>query len=334
MSERQTVISSVGAIKQGPKALRLYMEMCAKCGTCASVCPVYYGKPDPKYNPANRSDLIRSLYKRYNTRSGKLLGRLAGAQGFDQAQFEEWKDIFYSCTTCRRCAQFCPFGIDNSVITRKARTILDTLGRTPARLQKVVKTALDTRNTDGASAEAFKAAIAFIEEEMRDEHGVDIRIPIDVASAEYMYLPPSGDALVNIEATMGVAKVFHVLGLGDRWTMSSRCFDGANYGLFTGNDAQMKAANKACVDEAKRLQVKVLLMGECGHAHRVMKRMMEIGKLVGNAAVRDRQLHGMDGRADSGRQAAVRQEQEPAVRHVPRPLQLREVLRHRRALRA
>ena len=281
MSDAQTVLDSVGAIKQGPKALRLYMEMCAKCGTCASVCPVYYGKPDPKYNPANRSDLIAKLYRRHNTLAGKLLGSLAGAQDFDQAEFEEWRDIFYSCTTCRRCAQYCPFGIDNSVITRKARTILDTLGRTPARLQKVVKTALDTRNTDGASAEAFKAAIAFIEEEMRDEHGVDIRIPIDVASAEYMYLPPSGDALVNIEATMGVAKVFHVLGLGDRWTMSSRCFDGANYGLFTGNDAQMKAANKACVDEAKRLQVKVLLMGECGHAHRVMKRMMEIGKWWG-----------------------------------------------------
>ncbi len=63
--------------------------------------------------------------------------------------------------------------------------------------------------------------------------------------AEYLYLPPSGDALVNIEATMGIAKVFHVLGMGDRWTMSSRCFDGANYGLFTGNDAHMKADQQA-----------------------------------------------------------------------------------------
>jgi Fe-S oxidoreductase len=275
MSDQQVVVGAINAIKRGPKALRLYMDLCAKCGTCAEVCPVYYGKQDAKYNPANRSDLIRSLYKRYNTLWGKLLGRLAGARDFDQAELEKWKDIFYSCTTCRRCAQYCPFGIDNSVITRKARTILDALGRTPVRLQKVVKTALDTRNTDGASAEAFKAAVAFIEEEMRDEHGVDIKIPVDRVGAESLYLPPSGDVLVNIEATMGVAKVFHVLGMSDRWTMSSRCFDGANYGLFTGNDAQMKATNKECIDEAKRLGVSVLLMGECGHAHRVMTRMME-----------------------------------------------------------
>ena len=281
MSDQQSVLGSVNAIKKGPRSLRLYMDLCAKCGTCAEVCPVYQGKQDPKYNPANRSDLIRSLYKRHNTLAGRLFGALAGAKDFDQAKFEEWRELLYSCTTCRRCAQYCPFGIDNSVITRKGRTILDGLGRTPASLQKVVKTALETRNTDGASAEAFKAAIAFIEEEMRDEHGVDIRIPVDVMGAEYLYLPPSGDALVNTEATMGIAKLFHVLGMGDRWTMSSRCFDGANYGLFTGNDAHMKAINKACIDEAKRLGVKVLLMGECGHAHRVMERMMTGGKWWG-----------------------------------------------------
>jgi len=282
MTDQETVVKCIGAIKAGPRALRLSMDVCAKCGTCAEVCPVYYGKKDPKYNPAHRADLIRSIYKRHNTLAGKIFGGLAGAKDFDQAEFEQWQDIFYSCTTCRRCAQFCPVGIDNSVITRKGRTILDGLGRTPARLQKVVKTALDTHNTDGASAEAFKAAIAFIEEEMRDEHGIDIKIPVDVLGADYYYLPPSGDALVNIEATMGVAKVFHVLGMGNKWTMSSTCFDGANYGLFTGNDAHMKATNKACVDEAKRLGVKVLLMGECGHAFRVMKRMMEASKWWGD----------------------------------------------------
>jgi Fe-S oxidoreductase len=275
MSDRQVVVDSINSIKKAPKALRLYMDLCAKCGTCATVCPVYYGSPESKYNPANRSDLIRRLYKRHNTVSGRILGRLSGAKDFDQQEFEQWQELFYSCTACRRCAQFCPVGIDNSVITRKGRAILDSLGRTPATLKKVVQVSLERRNTDGASAEAFRAAVEFIEGEMLEEHGVAIKIPIDVVGADYFYLPPSGDVLVNIEATMGIAKVFHVLGMGDRWTMSSRCFDGANYGLFTGNDAQMKTINQTCVDEAKRLGAKYLLMGECGHAYRIMKRMME-----------------------------------------------------------
>ena len=76
---------------------------------------------------------------------------------------------------------------------------------------------------------------------------------------------------------MGVAKVFYVLGMKDKWTMSSKCFDGANYGLFTGNDDDMKADNKLYVDTAKELGCEVMLMGECGHAYRIMKMMMEAG---------------------------------------------------------
>ncbi len=272
---KEKVVDAIKAIQKGPRAMRMYMEMCAKCGTCASVCPVYFGKNDKRYNPAERTDLIRRIYRKHCTLSGRLLGALAGAADFDPADIDQWEKIFYECTGCRRCASFCPFGIDHSVITRKARAILDQIGRTPETMQKVVQISLETGNTDGANAAAFRAAIEFLEEEMKDEHGIDVKIPVDVEGAEYFYVPPSGDVLVNPEATMGLAKVFHVLGMADKWTMSSKCFDGANYGLFTGNDGDMKNDNKLYVEETKKLGAKVLLMGECGHAHRIMKMMME-----------------------------------------------------------
>jgi Fe-S oxidoreductase len=278
MSENNTkeqVVESIKAMKDGPRAMRMYMEMCVKCGTCASVCPVYYGKSEKRYNPAERTDLIRRIYRKYNTLGGRLFGKFAGAEDFDPADLEDWQIIFYECTGCRRCAMFCPFGIDHSVITRKGRALLDKLGMTPETMARVVKISLETGNTDGAGEAAFRAAIDFLEEEMQDEHGIEIKIPIDVKGADYFYVPPSGDVLVNPEATMGVAKVFHVLGMADQWTMSSKCFDGANYGLFTGNDGDMKADNKLYVEEAKELGTKVMLMGECGHAYRIMKMMME-----------------------------------------------------------
>jgi Fe-S oxidoreductase len=279
---KNKVEAAIAAIDKGPKVLKLYMEMCAKCGTCASVCPVYYGNSEKRINPAVRSDLIRGIYKRLTSSSGKLLGELIGANDFKEEELDRWIEDFYSCTGCRRCATFCPFGIDNSVITRKGRAILDQLGLTPEVMQKVIEVSLKTGNTDGATPKAFMAAIEFLEEEMKEEHGVDIKIPVDVEGAEYFYVPPSGDVLVNIEATTGVAKVFHVLGMSDKWTMSSKCFDGANYGLFTGNDNNMKEDNKLYVEEAKRLGVKTMLMGECGHAHRIMKFMMEPGKWWGD----------------------------------------------------
>ena len=274
-SNKEKVVDAIKAIKKGPRAMRMYMEMCAKCGVCSTVCPVYQGKPEKRYNPAERTDLIRRIYRKYCTLTGRLFGKAAGAEDFNPDDLEEWKKIFYECTGCRRCAMFCPFGIDHSVITRKGRAILDQLGMTPATMQKVVEVSLKTGNTDGANEAAFRAAIEFLEEEMEEEHGIPIKIPVDLEGAEYFHVPPSGDVLVNPEATMGLAKVFHVLGMSDKWTMSSKCFDGANYGLFTGNDADMKADNKMYVEETRRLGAKVMLMGECGHAYRIMKMMME-----------------------------------------------------------
>jgi Fe-S oxidoreductase len=278
----QEVVKAITAIEGGPQVLKVYMDNCVKCGTCAVQCPVYYGNPQKKYNPAVRSDLIRSIYKKHSTTTGKLLGGLVGARDYQEGEIEDWIEHFYSCTGCRRCATYCPMGIDNSVITRKGRAILDKLGMTPDTMKKVVDISLQTGNTDGASPEAFMSAVAFLEEEMKDEHGIDIKIPVDVEGAEYFYVPPSGDVLVNPEATTGIAKVFYALGMQDKWTMCSRLFDGANYGLFTGDDASMKADNKPYVEEAKRLGVKTLFMGECGHAYRIMKMMMEPAKWWGN----------------------------------------------------
>ena len=100
MSENyaKEVVDAITAIEKGPKALKLYMEMCARCGTCASVCPVYYGKKDSQYNPVLRSDLIRAIYKKHSTTAGKLLGELAGARDYREGELEQWVEDFYSCT--------------------------------------------------------------------------------------------------------------------------------------------------------------------------------------------------------------------------------------------
>jgi Fe-S oxidoreductase len=277
---RQGVVDACKSMKNGPRVLRLYMEMCAKCGTCADQCPVYQGDPTKYNNPALRSDLIRKVFKKHATTSGKLFGPLVGAEDINgDFEMDKFVESFYECTGCRRCATFCPMGIDNSVITRKGRAIADKLGYTPERLQKVIEISLQTGNTDGANTAALKETVRFLEEEIKDDCGIDVRIPYDDVGAEVFFVPPSGDLLVNPEAVMGIAKVFHKMGL--RWTLSSKAFDGANYGLFTGDDVSMKEDNKLYVEEAKRLKCKTLMMGECGHAHRIMKFMMEPGQWWG-----------------------------------------------------
>jgi Fe-S oxidoreductase len=265
-------LSAVKAIKEGPRALQLYMDICAKCGTCAEQCHLSRADPQRRSNPAARSDLIRSLYKQNGSLLKSILRPLANGNGvkLTQEDLKTWVRDFYECSGCRRCAVYCPFGIDNSVITRAGRGILHALGMSPKSLVKTQVTADKFGNGAGQSYEAFMEAIRFLESELEEEHGIRIKIPVD-EEAEILFVPPGVDLIAYPEALMGYAAFFHAAGLN--WTMSSEAFDAANFGLFTGDDVHMKRKNKLLHEACLKLKVKKLVIGECGHAYRVAKRI-------------------------------------------------------------
>ncbi|MBC8426048.1 (Fe-S)-binding protein, partial [bacterium] len=71
---------------------------------------------------------------------------------------------------------------------------------------------------------------------------------------------------------MGYMMLFHELGLN--YTFSSYASDGGNFGLFTSAHAMQKL-NAKIYAEAKRLGVKWILGGECGHMWRVLNQYMD-----------------------------------------------------------
>jgi Fe-S oxidoreductase len=73
---------------------------------------------------------------------------------------------------------------------------------------------------------------------------------------------------MEADTLMGNAAVFHATG--DVWTIGTGYFDGINYGLFY-SDQILEHVVKKVHAEAERLQVKKLLIGECGHASRTAK---------------------------------------------------------------
>ena len=78
-------------------------------------------------------------------------------------------------------------------------------------------------------------------------------------------MPPSADNFANTDTMIGYAKLFHVLGI--RWTTSTYCNEGGNFGLFLNYD-NLKKVNKRILDAARMLGVKTIIWGECGHAWR------------------------------------------------------------------
>ena len=71
---------------------------------------------------------------------------------------------------------------------------------------------------------------------------------------------------------MGYLILFEAIGLDYTW--STYASEGGNFGLFTSNE-MMKKLNAKMYAEAKRLGVKWIIGGECGHMWRVLHQYMD-----------------------------------------------------------
>ncbi|HMM20273.1 MAG TPA: (Fe-S)-binding protein [Selenomonadales bacterium] len=252
------------------RSLAVMLETCTKCGACAKQCHSYLGTGDYNNIPAARADLFRRLYKRYFTWAGKAAARFSGAAEYDAGTLAEWVTYFYQCNECRRCAVFCPFGIDTAEITIAARHILTRLGILPRFMAQIAANMAKTGNNMGIPKPALIDCCEFMEDEIREETGVKVQIPVDKPDADILYVPSSADFFTNADTMIGVAKLFHALKVD--WTISSTVLEAANFGLLFNLDV-MKDQNRRLREAAAG--AKLVVQGECGHGWRAAKMYTE-----------------------------------------------------------
>jgi Fe-S oxidoreductase len=258
-------IAKLGELLEKNKALRLFMDICVRCGACADKCQFYLGTGDPQNFPVARAELLRKVYRRYYTLGGRMAPDLNNAADFDEEMLEKWYTYFYQCSECRRCSVFCPYGIDTAEITMAAREIMSSIGVGTKYVTEVVAKVYTTGNNLGIPPAAWIDNCEFLEGDVEEETGVPIRFPVDDYGADVLLVPPSADNFANVDTMIGYAKLFHVLGI--RWTTSTYADEAGNFGLFL-NYFNLKKVNKRIVDGARMLNVKTIIWGECGHAWR------------------------------------------------------------------
>jgi Fe-S oxidoreductase len=251
-------------------ALDHYIRVTAKCARCSVACQVYEATGDQRDVPCYRSELLFSVYRRHFTVSGVLRGRLLGDPGLTDEKVQEMADSFYNCTACRRCHFECPMGIDHALITHLGRYILSEIGIVPRALAVSVREQLVgiSGNTSAVPVPALVDTLEFLSEEIKDGTGQDITIPVDQENADYLFMAPVSDYIMEADTLMGIAAVMHVTG--GSWTVGSKDFDAINYGLFY-SDHVLEHVVKRIQAEAERLKAKHILIGECGHASRTAK---------------------------------------------------------------
>ncbi|MBW2099806.1 MAG: (Fe-S)-binding protein, partial [Deltaproteobacteria bacterium] len=108
--------------------------------------------------------------------------------------------------------------------------------------------------------------------------GVNVAPNYNKKGADILFITPSGDVFADpgTYTCMGYMILFHYLkvkyGLDVTW--STYGSEGGNFGFFTSHET-MKRLNAKMYAEAKRLGVKWILGGECGHMWRVINQYMD-----------------------------------------------------------
>jgi Fe-S oxidoreductase len=169
---------------------------------------------------------------------------------------------------------FCPYGIDTAEITMMGRELLNLLGVNINWIKDPVSNCSRTGNHLGIQPQNFKEIIEFFCDDIEEICGTRIEPSFNRKGAEILFVTPSGDAFADpgTYTFMGYLMLFEHIGLD--YTLSTYASEGGNFGLFTSAD-MMKKLNAKMYHEAKRLGVKYIIGGECGHMWRVINQYMD-----------------------------------------------------------
>ena len=232
--------------------LALSLGLCMYCGACLMVCPAYLTTRNIKNSPIGRITLAKLLVRGH----------------FDDELINEAYTYFWQCLTCRRCAWVCPLGVDVADISRTIRSLLYEIGLVPNYVAGVINNLESTGNFLNLPEDVLKEIIINVVDEVRLEKGINVNIKINEPA--YALLLPSAcaDYTVAINTLKGYILLLNELGID--FTLSTRTPDITNYGLFM-DERHMRIIAERIIEEARRLGVKLVIAGECGHGWRVFK---------------------------------------------------------------
>jgi len=249
------------------EAMKFYLETCTRCGVCTEACHVYASMGQIKYIAAYRHEIVRRIYKKYFKGRGKIWPSVGEAKELSEMALEELYEAAYSCTGCRRCMVYCPFGIDTQMIMSIAKLLLIGAHTEPEILTLLADTSVEKGKSLELFKEGFLTGIKNLEEQVVKKWKIEAgetAIPVDVHGADLLYV-----ALAGAHSIVPAAAVFNAAG--ENWTLSF--FEAVNFGAFVGDPTKTKLILDRIVNEAKRLKVKEVCICECGTAFRIMKQL-------------------------------------------------------------
>ncbi len=234
--------------------IRTWLSICSRCGLCAESCFVYLANDrNPKLSPA---------YKFHKT-----LGEMYRRKGKLTPEFLKkcYEISWLQCTMCKRCAIFCPFGIDIATMITVSRHICHSQGYKPKSLSDFSENCRQSGNHMAMPVEELIDTCDWMEEETEDEYQ-GVKIPVDKPNVKYMYTINPREPVYYPQDISNAAILF--AAAGESWTIPTFGWDCTNLPMFCGDRDLAGQQVRNVYEKALELGAQKILITECGHAFR------------------------------------------------------------------
>jgi Fe-S oxidoreductase len=247
----------VNRVLKGESGARLkaYVETCIHCGLCSEACHYYLSHDkEPRWSPVGKvKQTIWEMVKNKGKVSPEFIKSACEIAATE-------------CNCCKRCAMYCPFGIDIAYMMLVVRRICHLLGVTPLYIQDTAHSHAATLNQMWVKDDEWIDTLQWQEEEAQSEIPT-LRIPLEKEGADIMYSVIGPEPKFQAQLLYQAAVIMNVAGVD--WTMpATPGWDNSDMAMYTGDNELMGRLKREHFDIAARLKVKRIVMGECGHAFR------------------------------------------------------------------
>jgi len=231
--------------------LQAYVDTCAHCGLCSDACHFFVSRDrDPRFSPVGK---VKQTIWEMLDKKGKVSAEFM-KQAIQVAQTE--------CNLCRRCVQYCPFGIDIAYMMSLVRRIGHKLEITPLYIQDTAHSHAATMNQMWVKDDEWIDALLWQEDELRDEFPTG-RIPLEKEGADIMYSVIGPEPKFRTQLIYQAAAIMTEAGCN--WTMpATPGWDNSDMAMYTGDSEMMGRLKRMHFDTAARLRVKKIVMGSVG----------------------------------------------------------------------
>ena len=115
----------------------------------------------------------------------------------------------------------------------------------------------------------IQQALESAADELEEITGVHVEVPVNRKGAEVLFITPSADLFCTPHRStlLGYLALFHQIGLD--YTFSTNAAESSNAGLYSSHELTQRLG-APIYDEARRLGVRWILGGECGHGWRAI----------------------------------------------------------------